>query len=283
MGLPRWPRPYFQRTDSSARLSVVTFTAQRPKGPVEPGIGDGWPDDFAWPESVSLNVYDLTDPEQRTLFQHAFDGSIRDRAAETLGAAAARIDSARFAIHLDGDIGDPRDLAHLQAVQATLRWLARDCEAFAALNETSIEWIDVAGLANTSPSPRFQLAEWLRLVVETEADPRFGAVLHTRGMVQFGRPDLLMHGFDHDVVSAVAEAVDAAANALAKGGVLREGDPFFVARLKSSPSTLDRAEAIVNVLRPDENGPDVGLENDGLILRLDADVLRQLQLALDGP
>jgi len=228
---------------------------------------------------MSLNVYDLTDPEQRPLFQHAFDGSIRDRASETLGAAAARIGRARFAVHLDGDLGDPSDLAHLQAVQATLRWLARDCGAFAALNETSIEWVDVAELAGTLPSPRFQLPEWLRMIVETDVDPRFGRVLHTRGMVQFGRPDLLMLGFDDAVVSAVAEAVDAAANALAKGGVLGEGDRFLVARLKPNPRTLDRAEATAVVLRPDENGPDVALENDGLILCLDAAVLEQMQLA----
>ena len=123
------------------------------------------------------------------------------------------------------------------------------------------------------------MPEWLRMSVETEDDPRFGRVLHTRGMVPFGRPDLLMFGFDDAVVSAVAEAADAAANALAKGGVFGEGDRFLVARLKPNPRTLERAEATTVVLRPDENGPDVALENDGLILRLDAEVLDQMQLA----
>jgi hypothetical protein len=278
--LPRWSRPLFHRTQGSARLSIVTFADQRPKS-LDQIREDGSSDGYTWPESLKVNVYDLIDAEQRNLFQPALVGSIRDRAAEIVGAAAARIDNAHFAVHLEGELPDPPDLAHLQGVNAILRRLVRDCGAFAALNETSIEWIDVAALASVAPSPEFSLPEWLGVVLETKPDPRSGRVVHTRGMCQFARPDVMMLGFAEDVVSGAIEVVTSVAQNLAMGGVLSEGDRFLVARLQTPSGELVSAEVVAHVLRPDQTGPDVGLNNDGLIVHMEADLLQQLQASLE--
>jgi len=278
--VPRWPRPFFQRTDHLARVSVVAFGAANPSAPVEPGAQEGWPDACAWPEALRLRAYDLGDPGQMSLFEHCLAGSIRDGATHTLGAASGRLDTARVAIAIDGEFADPSDLAHLQMVHATLRWLARDCEVFAALNQTSIEWTDVAILAHTPASAVCRLADWIGMVFETDPDPRFGRVLHTRGMSQFGRPDIMMVGFPDEVVSAACEAINTVANSLAKGAGLRDGDRVLVARL-SDGGTFERVDGIVTALRPDDNGPDVGLGNEGFILRLEDGVLRRLQEGID--
>lgn len=241
--MDRWSRPYFESTGAKARVNIVAFGRRLPASGVGPAKDDGWPEDADWPDAIPIRPYDLADPEQRSLFLLCLHGSIRDRADDVLGESAAELDTAPFAFGIEGEIEEPKSLDYLQSIHAMLRLLARSAGVFAALNYESLEWINVNELASGPPTP-FDVADWIGMVFETDPDPDFGHVLHTRGMRQFGRPDLMMLGFDEGALDAAGGTIVEVATKLALGAALDSGEP----------------------LSPGDNGPDVGLDNDAMIL-----------------
>jgi hypothetical protein len=276
----RWSRPYFRPTGKSSHVNVVAFASEVPDADFDPTAEDGWPDGYDLPDSLTVRPFDLTDPEERALFDVCLHGSIRERAEDVLGPEASRLDSARFALAIEGEVEDPEDLAYLQCVHATLRWLARTAGAFAALDYVAVEWTDVTELAS-DPARAFGLGDWIGMVMEMEPDPRFGRVLHTRGMSQFGRPDLMMLGFREDVPDAAGTTIVDIATKLAFGLPATSGERMPVAHLSEAKDAWSRVEVALEALRRDENGPDIRLGSDALILRIGDDVLGQIQLSMD--
>lgn len=277
---PRWSRPYFEATGARARINIVAFGNQLPAAGVEPSKEDGWPEAADWPDTLPVRPFDLADPEQQNLFHACLHGPIRDRADDVLGPAAAKLEEARFAFAIDGEIEEPRSLEHLQCLHAMLRLLARSAGVFAALNYESVEWIDVGELAR-SPLRSFDVLDWIGMVLATEPDPDFGRILHSRGMVQFGRPDLVILGFDEVMLDAAGRSILEVVKKLALGTALRSGDRLLVAREASEDGEVTRIEADTEALRPGGNGPDVGLDKETMVLRMTHDALGRLQRTLE--
>lgn len=269
--VPSWPRPFFHKFDCSAGLAVLALTDRELEGPVGADAEEGWPDDYE-PEGMEVVSFDLQDLEDRATYGDALS-ALRGNANRLPPLTTARLDSVRFGLSIGGELGDRGDLAHLQAVQASLRWLARNAGCFAAVNLMSEEWIDVAALLASPPSPTFVLGEWVGFVMPVDPAPRFGRVLHSRGMGQFGRPEVMMIGFDDALLDQAAAALWVAANDLAKGAVVSEGSRYLVARGVSTNSV----EARVHALRPGENGPDCDLES-ALILSVPDEALRRMPM-----
>jgi hypothetical protein len=84
---------------------------------------------------------------------------------------------------------EPADLGYLQAVWALVRWFfARG--AVAALDAYAIRYTEPSGMPGAQEP--FNIRQHVKIVFETDAThPGGGHVIHTRGMRNFGRPDVV--------------------------------------------------------------------------------------------
>jgi hypothetical protein len=94
------------------------------------------------------------------------------------------------------------------------------------------------------------------LIAETEPQPGFGHPVHTRGMVKFGRPDLIA-GVPADRIEDTGRILNHLARMLAEGHVLEPGQQL---RFDG------RRTLAVTPYAPDATTPEVNLNNDGLLL-----------------
>ena len=254
-----WKRPFFEPTGRTARVSWTLYTdaAHSTEFPSEEELTEhGCPDGFEWPESLRITANDLRG--QPGAFVR---GPIRALADEELPETAVRLDEATMELRIDGEIADPSTLAHLQAVRALVRaYAARG--AIAALEETAIRWFDARDLSERPVAQRLNVEDWIVLVAEADPDPVFGSVMHTRGMRQFARPDLMLLGYPDAMLGAATELLRRLADVQAKGASFQAERPVLVARLESGA----RAEVTLRGLLPGGNAPQVHLNNDGWLV-----------------
>ena len=88
---------------------------------------------------------------------------------------------------ISGSVPDPPDLALVQAVRACQRHVARTVGGIAIANDLSLRWQDAAPLAVAPPPDAVHVDEWIEVLYDDEL-----RALHTRGMEQFARPDIVV-------------------------------------------------------------------------------------------
>src|SRR5437868_15449095 len=118
-----WARPYFKPSSQRAWLDLVMFTRDKPALGIDLGEEDGFPGGYEFPRSISVRTMNVG--EHRADYETYLDGPFRELAREQIGEAADALDEARWATTIVGSIADPPDLAHVQAVRAFQRFLAR--------------------------------------------------------------------------------------------------------------------------------------------------------------
>jgi hypothetical protein len=180
-----WKRPYFSPSEGRAWLDLVMFTKEKPALGVDLGEEDGFPPGYEFPRSISVRTASLA--EHRDAYESYLEGPFRELAHDQLGEAAKGIDEARWVISIAGSIADPPDLAHVQAVRAFQRYLARTVGGIAIANDLSLSWQDAVAIGNTDPPTRLRVEEWIEVLYDDEVRG-----LHTRGMEQFARPDIVL-------------------------------------------------------------------------------------------
>jgi hypothetical protein len=236
-----WPRLNYQRTSRRAALRLLVFSAtpltvdDQPAGlDVTRHDDPSWLDDWrtgAWRDAAGFDLIDAGD----------------------LGAAG-------HAVSIAADLPDPANLGHLQAAWA----LAQDLVArgaFAVLDATAGRWLDAEQLGSW-PQPRaFDLDEEIVVELLTRGTGDFGAVLHTRGMAKFARPDIIAL-VRPGTARAVNRVVRQLAGLLAEGGTAIAGQ-----RLGAGDPALGGAAAFhLAVYEPGVNAPDLHLPNDALLM-----------------
>lgn len=236
-----WPRLNYQRTSRRATLRLLAFSAQPlPFDADSTGLDVTGHDDPAWLDGW------------RT-------GAWRDAPGFDL-IAAGELSAAGHAVSIAADVPDPADLGHLQAAWA----LAQDLVAvgaFAVLDATAGRWLDAEQLGSW-PLPRaFDLDEEITVELLTRGTGDFGAVLHTRGMAKFARPDIVAL-VRPGTARAVNRVVRQLAGLLAEGGTAIAGQ-----RLGAGDPALGGAAAFhLAVYEPNVNAPDLALPNDALLM-----------------
>ncbi len=219
MRTPVWTRPAF---DAPGRRQAFELVCCAP-GPVDLSQGSpaalrGWAPLDSIPESVDLEV----DPRP-------WDAPWGDRVRDTRWttdeldpALGRRLGETRTTLHVLVDAPDGPDLVALQSAWALVRWLV-DLGAFAVLDVAAMRWWSAADVVGWGSHRPLSVPREVHEAVYTSA--RWEVRL-TRGMVKFGRPDLLtlLPNADDPLVEGQRQLLRAAALRAARGETLRPGD-----------------------------------------------------------
>lgn len=226
-----WSRPHFQPGGGNASLFFIVH------GHFEPELmlsrkryrSNGVPD------GCSLQRYARSEsPEPFRIGQD--DGYLGQKLREEQPELAKALAACDECMILRGEVRDPKTLEHLRdaigLVTASL-----DAGGIAVFDPHQFKWW-------TADEWRRELFEpneprpSRHVVIVTSEEPQSGRTwFHTRGMIQFGRPDLSVHGVPKQLERAVVErAVVERCNRFielqAFGGVVPEGQPV---RMKGIP------------------------------------------------
>lgn len=165
------------------------------------------------------------------------------------------LDTATSCYWIQVRVPDPADLAHLQLAWAVAAAVCRS-GAIAVLDAYAHDWYPAEAVAGFDPKRPFDVIKEISVVAESDSVPEFGHPVHTRGMIKFGRPDLIM-GVPTDRIGEAASVLNQLGALLAEGHVLAVGQQI----------RLD-AERMLTVVpyEPDDRVPDVALVADGLLL-----------------
>ncbi|MEU4619683.1 hypothetical protein AB0G04_06860 [Actinoplanes sp. NPDC023801] len=243
-----WRRPAHRPTGGEAAVMLVAFAP----GEVLPALelAAVIPPD-APVDALAVRLHRHEDnPEWVDGFR---SGPLRNLAARELPDLRP-LDEATCCYSIQVRLPDPADLTHLQLAWAVARAAAR-AGAVAVLDAFAHDWSPGAPIAALDPHRPFSVMREISVVAESEESPGFGHPVHTRGMVKFGRPDLVM-GVPEEQIGDAASILNQLASMLAEGHVLAAGQ-----QLRVDGDTLK-----VVHYRPGGDIPDVQLIGDGLLL-----------------
>ena len=164
----------------------------------------------------------------------------------------SRLAAAEHCFTISCDVPDRPDLSYLQACWAAARWLI-DSGCTTTLDVHGARWHDGPSVTAWSADRPFDFEREVTVITETGGDD---TMVHTRGMVKFARPDVLIP-LRMTPQAFAARTVRALGQRLADGEVLPLGT---VLRIDGIPRFR------VYRYEPDVNAPQVNLNNDGLLL-----------------
>ncbi len=163
-----------------------------------------------------------------------------------------QVDAASCCYSITVEVDDPTDLTHLQlaCAIATKLAVAGSC---ATLDAYACNWLPRSAVASLPPDRPFIGQREVSLIAETAPTPGFGYPVHTRGMIKFGRPDLLA-GVSADRIEDTGRILNHFARMLAEGHILVPG--------QQSRFDGHRTLAVITYT-PDAVVPEANLNNDG--------------------
>ncbi len=254
-GVPVWPRPHWSEGGGVADVTLFVFSQVGVDGTTLPlktrahGVPQG-----GLPDDVEVQTVARADaPEWVDGF---FSPALMALAERDLGWDG-RPPVEPTAVHLVKVTAEnPSDLGYLQGAWALARAFV-DTGGFALLDAHAHAWLSPQMLAERATDGPFRMQDEVSIVFETEPSHEFGHLLHTRGLIKFGRPDLIVVSVPPRHGVAIADIVNQLAERLALGEVLDVGDTVDLEGL----GTL-RADLYV----PGSNAPELHLNNHGLVL-----------------
>jgi hypothetical protein len=244
-----WQRPAHRPTGREAAVLLVAFTP----GEVltELNLAAVTPAN-APVDALAVRLHRHEDnPEWMDAFR---TGPLRDLAARELPDLRP-IDKATCCYSIQVRVPDPADLTHLQLAWAVAARVSR-AGAVAVFDAFAHDWSLPEQVAALDPHRPFDILREISVIAESEPTPGFGHPVHTRGMVKFGRPDLIM-GVPEDRIGDAASVLNQLATMLAEGHVLAAGHHLRI---------NDEETLAVLPYTPGSHIPDVQLINDGLLL-----------------
>jgi hypothetical protein len=252
MTIQLWERPDHVATANNAQVFLLAFAREpvdvtRTMSMAKYGV----PSREALAAVEGAAIARASDP---AWFDNWRTGSLRILAQMELGDDLAKLDAAEHVNTITAELRDPKDLGYLQASWAIAKWLAEGgadvfIDVFAGRFYTAKQ---VLALDSTR---ELEIQAETMLVFETDVRaPYDGHLMHTRGMIKFARPDVLLvvDGEHNDDDAAIVNGI---ARGLADGRVLTVGEVIRI-----GDATL-RATSYSPT--PDE---DVNLNNEGLLL-----------------
>jgi hypothetical protein len=161
---------------------------------------------------------------------------------------------------------EPTDLGYLQGCWGAASWIC-DCGAKFVHDAAAIRWHSGERIAKLDPLREFDIEHEVAVVFETDPTAGFGHVTHTRGLVKFGRPDVVLLGAEPEDARAASALLNSLALRAARGAALRASQTV-------GPSTAQPRR--LAPYEPDGAHPQVHLNNDGLVLDIRGWGLRAL-------
>jgi len=152
------------------------------------------------------------------------------------------------------ELPDPPDLAYLQGAWGLARWLV-DCGAELVFDAHAARFRTREEVQAFAPARPLDVSEEVTVIFETDARSKSGLrFMHTRGMIKFARPDILLRADDLSNV-ADGQVISDMARSLAAGRVLRDGQRVYVGERRY----------VARAYRPAPDD-DVNLNNEGILL-----------------
>ncbi|AMV30456.1 hypothetical protein VT84_39045 [Gemmata sp. SH-PL17] len=215
--LVSWPRPHFAPGGGDPFLFFVVFgnfdlnksfsvSRYRSRGPGE------------WLEVVRVNRAEA--PDEAAEYQ---SGPLWEQIRRDAPVTVAEAERAPHTVVVRGTMTDPNTLDYFRDAIGLVSWLI-DCGGTSIYDPQRLwlwsadEWRDEV-VAPGEPQP---LAHTVILVSDDEKPET--TWLHTRGMRQYGRPDLSVRGVGSLYLDAVTELIERFTAFQALGGVIREGE-----------------------------------------------------------
>jgi hypothetical protein len=245
-----WTRPAFRPTGRRATFLLLAF-ADREVLDSPPELAVAAPPTA--PVSA-LRVNLVQEADQPEWFDGWRRGPLRTVAA-VQNIDMSVVDAATCCYVIDIDVDDPIDLSHLQLAWAVASSIAR-AGTVTVLDVHAATWHAGSDVAALPPDRPLVIQHEISITAETEPSPGFGHAVHTRGMIKFGRPDLIA-GVPADRIRETGQILNHLARMLATGAVIEPGERFRV----DGRRTLMAAP-----YEPGGPTPDVVLANDGILL-----------------
>ncbi|MBY0461447.1 MAG: hypothetical protein K2V38_29370, partial [Gemmataceae bacterium] len=213
--LASWPRPHFAPGGGEPLLYFVAFGEFDLSKPLSAskyhsrGPGD-------W-----LAVNQITRDAHAPAFERHQSNPFWEHIRRDAPAAIEEAERAPQAIELRGAVSDPDTLDYFRDAVGVLAWLL-DCGGVSIYDPQRVwlwsadEWREEV-FAPGSPQPH------LHTVILVSEDGPGRTWMHTRGMRQYGRPDLSVRGVGESHLDAVTELLDRFINLQALGGLITDG------------------------------------------------------------
>jgi hypothetical protein len=120
-----------------------------------------------------------------------------------------------------------------------------------------MRWTSAGELTAAEPDRAFDLRREITVIFELDSTPEFGHVSYTRGLAKFGRPDLVVTHLDRKQTDAAHTLLMSIGQALAMGDRLEENQTLSIS---------DSPRLRIRPYLPDENAPELNLNNEGRII-----------------
>lgn len=232
----RWWRPSFEPSDAESIADVVFFSDREFPRDLAVGSEHGLPDGYEWPSTSGFARFSReregwarVEPVLLTM---------RSEADFQIPGVSERLDCVGHALSVIVEDADSARLDHLRAIWAVARW-AQSSNAFAMFDAASETWHQLGDLGD-GVTDEFSLSREVAFVQESDADPKFGLVMQTRGMAKLARPDIVLcHVPPHAVAPAQALLVSLARLA-ADGERLLPGRARLVGRASITVEPMHR-------------------------------------------
>jgi hypothetical protein len=248
-----WARPRATAGGGFVRFDLFCFSPEKLKDLPLNAATYGLPNQQAM---EGLEVREIPRDQEPAWFDGFRSGALRNVAKDQLGAALADLDAANVVHAVFVRKADPKDLSHLQAMWAVAKWLiARG--ATVVLDAQSQRYWKAADVNDWPNNRPFALTPEVAVLVEDTPLPDGTFVVHTRGLLKFGRPDLVALGVQKAQWDKAGALLRTLAMAMAAGAVFKDGQTSGEDAVKVRFATYD----------PPKNAPQLNLNNDGLLVQ----------------
>ncbi len=248
-----WPRPTYTTGGQPAKVALIALSAVKLPDPLPisrtkhgmPVAGDG-------PDAVGLAVRDREgDPR---FFDDVIAPFVELITGDLGDGAMAQASEAQHAYVIEGELDDPDDLGHVQAVWALAKCVCEEgaflvIDVYAARAHLGSE---VSGL---DPKRGFDVMHEVTLFFDEQPDGRLAA--WTLGCCKFGRPDLVLLDVATEAATEAALLLRDVAATMAGGERIEPGDlvtapdgrTLVAARFDPASSEIVAVEGAAVVLR----------------------------------
>ncbi|QJW96325.1 hypothetical protein [Frigoriglobus tundricola] len=247
-GPKSWPRPHFTPGGGNPLLFFAVFGAFDLNDPFHRSkYRSNGPGDW-------LAVNHLTRAESPEVFASYQSGPIWKMFDQDVPVTAAEALQVPEAVAVRGEVTDPDTLDYFRDAIGVVTWLLDrggvsiyDPQRFWLWSAD--EWRDEI-FAPGEPQPQ---EHTVILVSEDEGEATW---LHTRGMRQYGRPDLSVHGVGATHIDAVTQMIERFIELQAYGGVIPDGEEIRTRGLPPGGVCRHRG----NLEDPDFNNVHIAIE-----------------------
>ena len=249
-----WPRPTYTTGGQPAKIALIALSSIKLPDPLPisrtkhgmPVAGDG-------PDAVGLAVRDREGdpqflPDVIAPFVELITGDLGEE-------AMAQARDAQHAYVIEGELADPDDLGHVQAVWALAKCVCEE-GAFLVIDVYAARAHLGSEVSRLDPRRNFDVMHEVTLFFDEQPDGQLAA--WTLGCCKFGRPDLVLLGVEPEAATEAALLLRDVAATLADGERIEPGDlvgapdgrTVVASRFDPASSEIVAIEGAALLLRP---------------------------------